>query len=154
MAPIDWRGTYTFTGNWASMYVVPSRDDQVSPKPLLDKLGVKPSHRVAVLNLDQPWFVEQLLARTPDVYVQRRRVGLDLIFLGANDRGELRRVAGQRAFIKPDGAVWVVWPKGTKRITENDVRDAALAASLVDVKVVSFSDTHSALKLVVRLVDR
>ena len=39
-------------------------------------------------------------------------------------------------------------------INENDVRDAALEAGLVDVKVVSFSSTLSALKLVIRLVDR
>src|SRR5437899_12358431 len=42
-----------------------SRDDQPSTKPLLDKLGVKPQHRVAVLNLDDRRFVDQLWARTP-----------------------------------------------------------------------------------------
>jgi len=48
----------------------------------------------------------------------------------------------------------VVWPKGSPAVNENDVRDAALGAGLVDVKVVSFSPTRSALKLVFRLRDR
>jgi hypothetical protein len=42
-----------------------------------------------------------------------------------------------------------VWAKGRKELNENHVRDAALDAGLVDVKVARFSATHSALKLVV-----
>jgi hypothetical protein len=34
-------------------------------------------------------------------------------------------------------------------MSENHIRDAALAAGLVDVKVARFSATHSALKLVI-----
>ena len=47
------------------------------------------------------------------------------------------------------GALWAVWAKGRKELNENHVRDAALAAGVVDVKVARFSPTHSALKLVV-----
>lgn len=130
------------------------RDDTPSTRPRIDKLGVKPGHRVSVLGIDDPAFLEELAGRTPDVYVNRRRVGLDLVFLGLDRREELRRLRTQRDFIARDGAVWVVWPKGSKAINENDVRDAALDAGLVDVKVVSFSPTHSALKLVFRLKDR
>jgi hypothetical protein len=42
-----------------------------------------------------------------------------------------------------------VWVKGRKELNENHVREAALDAGLVDVKVARFSETHSALKLVV-----
>jgi hypothetical protein len=52
-------------------------------------------------------------------------------------------------WIQPDGAIWAVWRKARKELTENHVREAALAAGLVDVKVARFSETHSALKLVV-----
>jgi hypothetical protein len=45
--------------------------------------------------------------------------------------------------------IWVVTPKGVKHINGNHVRAAAKAAGLVDVKVCSFSDSHSALKLMV-----
>jgi hypothetical protein len=53
-----------------------------------------------------------------------------------------------RGFHQP-GALWAVWAKGRKELNENHVREAALDAGLVDVKVARFSATHSALKLVV-----
>ena len=133
---------------------MPRQPDQPSTRPLLDKLGVKPEHRAAVLGLDDGDFLFRLVGRASDVYVNRRRAGLDLIFLGIERREDLRRLGSQRSFIAPNGAVWVVWPKGSKAVNENDVRDAALDAGLVDVKVVSFSPTLSALKLVIRVRDR
>ena len=125
-----------------------------NPPTLIDKLGVKPGSKVAVLNVDDDEFLTALKARTTDVHIQARRVGCDMIVLGVKDRAELRRIRTQRDFIVPNGAVWVVWPKGSKAVNENDIRDAALAAGLVDVKVVSFSTTMSALKLVIRVADR
>jgi hypothetical protein len=56
--------------------------------------------------------------------------------------------------IKPNGAVWVVWPKGQKVFREDDARNAGPAAGLVDVKVASFSDALSALKMVIPVKDR
>jgi hypothetical protein len=43
----------------------------------------------------------------------------------------------------------VVWPKGQPQLKENDIIVAAIAVGLVDNKVVSFSETHSALRLVI-----
>ena len=51
--------------------------------------------------------------------------------------------------IAEDGAIWAVWTKGQKALTETHVRDAAKAQGLVDVKVMSFSPELSALKLVI-----
>jgi len=130
------------------------REDMPSSRPLLDKLGVKPEHRVSLLCVDDPDFLFQVLGRASQVYVNRRRAGLDLIFLAVNRREDLRKLRTQKDFIAKDGAVWVLWPKGSKDVNENDVRDAALAAGLVDVKVVSFSPDLSALKLVIRVRDR
>ena|GEM_PF-6467788 len=42
-----------------------------------------------------------------------------------------------------------MWPKGRRAFNEHHVREAALDAGLVDVKIARFSETHSALKLVV-----
>ena len=50
--------------------------------------------------------------------------------------------------LKSDGALWIVYPKGKQEIKEVDVLAAGRAAGLVDVKVVKFSDTHTALKFV------
>ena len=48
-------------------------------------------------------------------------------------------------------ALWVVYPKGKKEITENEVLAAGRKAGLKDVKVVGFSPTHTALKFVIPL---
>ena len=54
--------------------------------------------------------------------------------------------------MRKDGALWVVRPKGAKtEVTEGATQQAGLEAGLVDVKVVSFSDTHTAEKFVFRL---
>ena len=131
-----------------------ARDDIPSTRPLLDKLGMKERMRVAVLGLDDPAFVELLGTRTGDVFVGRRRVGLDQMFVRFGKREELTRLRTHKDFIEKNGAIWALWPKGSKAINENDVRDAALEVGLVDVKVVSFSPELSALKLVWRLKDR
>jgi hypothetical protein len=56
--------------------------------------------------------------------------------------------------IFPAGALWIAWPRRagghTSDITENAVRDAALARSLVDVKVAAINEDWSGLKLVWR----
>jgi hypothetical protein len=51
-----------------------------------------------------------------------------------------------------DRAGWK--PARVKTITQADVMAAGKAAGLVDVKVVKFSDTHTAEKFVIRVADR
>jgi hypothetical protein len=51
-------------------------------------------------------------------------------------------------------ALWIVFPKGQKHITEDDVLAAGRKAGLKDVKVVGFSSTHTALKVVIPLSKR
>jgi hypothetical protein len=52
------------------------------------------------------------------------------------------------------GFIWVSWPKKASKvptdITEDVIRDVALAMQLVDVKVCSVDDIWSGLKLVIR----
>ena len=56
--------------------------------------------------------------------------------------------------LKPDGAIWVSWPKKASKVatdvTEDRVREAALALDLVDVKVAAIDAIWSGLKLVIR----
>jgi len=56
--------------------------------------------------------------------------------------------------LKPNGALWVIRPKGRPEISERAVMDAGKAAGLVDVKVVSFSPTHTAEKFVIPIAKR
>jgi hypothetical protein len=122
-----------------------------NPKSVVDKLGLEAGQRVSVLgSIDQ---VEDIEARSGDVS-RRLRKGSDVIFLAASSRDELDRLPSLRASLQPDGAVWVIRPKARKEITEADVMAAAKAAGLVDVKVVKFSETHTAEKLVIPVEQR
>jgi hypothetical protein len=56
--------------------------------------------------------------------------------------------------LKGAAALWVVYPKGQKQITENDVIAAGRKSGLKDVKVVGFSATHTGLKFVVPVEKR
>lgn len=53
-----------------------------------------------------------------------------------------------------DGALWLVTPRGVSAVTEADALAAGRAAGLTDVKVVRFSDTHTAHKFVVPRANR
>ena len=119
------------------------------PKNLIDKLGVKPGQKVSVLHVTDASFARQLEERTPNIASGKAAKDSDWIFFGVNDVKALSRLAALRETIKKDGAIWVIWPKGQMHIKEDMVRAAALAMELVDVKVVSFSETHSGLKLVI-----
>ena len=119
----------------------------------MDKLGVKQGQRVAVLGPFDAGFIEQLRARGASV--SRRRVGgTDHIFFGAERTADLAKLRSLKSDLRKDGSLWVVRPKGVKTITESQTQQAGLDAGLVDVKVVSFSSTHTAEKFVFRLKDR
>lgn len=125
-----------------------------NPKNRLDKLGVKPALRVAAVDVDDPDFAGELAQREVTVAQARAGAGLDLVFIGATRKTQLARLAALRDAIRPEGAVWVTWPKGRPELREDDVRAAALKVGLVDVKVVAFSDRLSGLKLVIPLAKR
>lgn len=117
----------------------------VNPPSLMDKLGIKAGARVAVLAVDDGEFWKDLQDRTDEVSAGP----CDAVVWGVDNVAELAAMSAMEEWIRPAGAVWVVWRKGRKELTENHIRDAALAAGLVDVKVARFSVTHSALKLVI-----
>ena len=110
---------------------------------------------MAIVDLDDPGFLAQLRARTPDIVQGRPRKLCDLVFMGARELRDLKRIKDVKSWIEPNGAIWVVRPKGGRsEIRDTDVIEAGLAAGLVDNKIASFSDTHGAMRLVYRLRDR
>ena len=125
-----------------------------SKRSRLDKLGVKPAMRVAVLGVAERDFLPELKQRTRDIATSRPRADTAMIFLAVEDAAPLKRLATLQRSIRRDGAIWVLWPKGQKHITEDMVRGAALAHGLVDIKVVAFSERLSGLKLVIPVARR
>jgi len=126
-----------------------------SPKSLVDKLGIKPGARVAVLGVGNQSFWTQLRARTREVSTARPQPGTDVIFLQVRVPRDLARLQTLQARIKPDGAIWVVAPKGASSpVREAEVLAGGKAAGLVDVKVAAFSPTHTAHKFVIPVARR
>ena len=126
--------------------------ERVYTTPLLDKLGVRPGMRVALVGPVDPdgSFAAQLADRTPDVTIGPPLPDTDLVFLAADSATELSALSAVRARIRPNGAIWVVSRKGrAATIRDVEVIAAAKASDLVDNKVASFSATHTALRLVI-----
>ncbi len=128
------------------------RGDQPSTRPLLDKLGVRPGMRVATLGAFSTDFLIPLRGRAAEVVDDP--AGCAIVFLAAEERSQLARVARLAASLGRDAALWIVRPRGSSAISERETLAAGLEAGLVDVKVVHFSETHSAAKFVFRLRDR
>ena len=125
----------------------------LNPPSRLDKLGVKPSHRVVVLGVEDGEFHRELEARGARVSTKAGDAA-DLIFYAAASRAALAKLVPLQKHLKRDGAIWVIRPRGVKTITEADVMEAGKAAGLVDVKVARFSDTHTAEKFVIPVRSR
>ena len=129
--------------------------DTPSTRPLLDKLGVKPGAKIAIVDVDDDSFLRQLRGRTSDIVRGKPRTPCDMVFVGATSARDLVRLGDMKTWIEPNGAIWVVRPKGGRApISDTDVISAGLAAGLVDNKIASFSDTHGAMRFVFRLRDR
>jgi hypothetical protein len=131
--------------------------EKVYTKPVLDKLGVRPGMRVAIVGAVDPdgSFRAQLADRTSDVTVGRPKADTDIVFVAADSHAELVGLPILRARIRPAGAIWVVSRKGrAATLRDIEVMAAARDAGLIDNKVVAFSPTHTSIRLVIPLALR
>jgi len=119
------------------------------PKSVVEKLGVKPGAKVAVLAGFDAGFLRDVAGALGAQPLTRATKGCDLVFVLLARPGDEAKVAKLAPAIEPAGGVWVVYPKGRRDLSEDTVRAAAKRSGLVDVKVVRFSDTLGALKLVI-----
>ncbi len=124
------------------------------PKSTAEKLGIKPGLVISVVTMPDDSFVKDLRAQAKSFSDSKPLSNSDLIFFGAAKSAELAGAKQLIPLLGSAGALWIVYPKGRQGITELQVLDAGRAAGLVDVKVVSFSATHTALKFVRRKTKR
>jgi hypothetical protein len=130
-----------------------------SGTPLAKKLGIKENARVFLAGAPENYL--DLVAPLPaGVQVTPELASdTDLIHIFSADRARLLDTLCQAlGRLKPDGAIWVSWPKKSSRvptdITEDTVREIALPMGLVDIKVCAVDETWSGLKLVIRKENR
>ena len=133
--------------------------ERVYTAPLLDKLGVRPGMRVAIVGdledadgiLDDTGpFRTRLAERTSDITDGRPKPDSDIVFLAADTTEELGPLAELRTRIRPNGAIWVVSRKGkAATLRDIEVMAAAREHGLVDNKVVAFSARRTTIRLVI-----
>jgi hypothetical protein len=121
------------------------------PKSRIEKLGVKPAARVSLLGDFDAGFLTEIGKLTKSVSKSKIAADSECIFFSADSKEDLGALPKISKLMKGAAALWIVYPKGQKRITENDVLAAGRKTGLKDVKVVGFSPTHTALKFVVPL---
>jgi hypothetical protein len=127
-----------------------------SGTPLPKKLGIKPGHRLLLLSAPEAFELDL----PEDVKVGRAARGkADVIVSFHTERADLaRRMPKLRAAMVPAAGLWIAWPKRASKVptdlTEDVVRELALANRLVDNKVAALDEKWSGLRLVIRLKDR
>ncbi|HEX5617471.1 MAG TPA: DUF3052 domain-containing protein [Solirubrobacteraceae bacterium] len=122
-----------------------------SGTPLAKKLGIKPGHRLALVDAPDGWAVPDL----PNDVTAGPPEGADVVVAFHRAAAELAaNIEALGQAIYPDGMVWIAWPRKAgghdSDITENGIRDVVLPLGLVDVKVAALDNDWSGLKVVWR----
>ena len=117
------------------------------------KLGIKAEHRLALLGAPDGFEIPELPAGV-EARTSARGVH-DVIVSFHTSRAELaKRLPTLMRALDVDGGLWISWPKKASGvdtdITEDVVREVALPAGLVDVKVCAVDETWSGLRLCLR----
>lgn len=124
------------------------------PKSRIAKLGVKSGAKVSVIGRFDAEFLHEILALAKSVTKGQAARDADHVFFAANRKNDFSNLSKITKALSGAAALWIVYPKGQKHITENDVLSAGRKSGLKDVKVVGFSPTHTALKFVIPLSSR
>lgn len=126
-----------------------------SGTPLAKKLGIAANSRVVAQHA--PGDYGQLLEPVPTGVIFESAVSqaTDIVHIFTERKAVLKvELASLRRSIKPNGVVWVSWPKKASKmptdITEDTIRELAFPLGFVDVKVCAVSEIWSGLKLVIR----
>jgi hypothetical protein len=126
-----------------------------SGTPLPRKLGISEGARVALVHA--PPGAATLIEPLPEGVRLVRRLGrdADVVVAFFTRAAALRREFTRlREGMHDAGGLWIAWPKRASGvptdITEDVVREIALAAGLVDNKVCAIDEVWSGLRLVVR----
>jgi hypothetical protein len=129
-----------------------------STTPLAKKLGMKEGSKVRLINAPAHYF--NLFTDLPKIeIIDDKKQPKDLIHFFAGDSKQLNELLPKlRDEINSGGMIWVSWPKKSAKVTtdvsENMIREIALANGLVDIKVCAVDETWSGLKLVIPVKER
>lgn len=135
-----------------------------NPPSRLDKLGIKASSTVGLVggrrsfaSSDLRTFVGEVEARGAKI-LKGEPTGSEaelVVFLVVEAREDLKEIAALVPALRGGGALWTLRRKGAGAVVgEGEVRGAARAAGLTDVKVAALSEERTADKFVVPVAAR
>lgn len=135
-------------------------DAGYSKTPLPQKLGLRDGQAVAFAGLPPSLIrlteaADFLSVETVQDWRMLEGDHFDYVHLFTDDARTVKEaIPSLRTIIRPDGMIWVSWPKRASGVpsdvTEDLIRETALKDVLVDVKVCAVDEIWSGLKLVVR----
>ena len=132
-----------------------STERDYSHRSLFEKLGVTADARVALVGPHDDAFVTDLNLRLAMAATPKPRAKYDLVFVRVDHPTDLKRIASSVKYLKPNGVLWAIHPKGRGASpTDSEVRHAGLDAGLVDNKISAYSATHTATRYVIPLDKR
>lgn len=129
-----------------------------SGTPLTKKLGIKEGSLAAFVNA--PTGFRRGLDLPAKVMVKTNATQpFDFVIVFAKSEKQLRQnFPHYAARLKPDGMLWVAWPKKSSGVitdlTFTNVQAVGLNEGLVDVKICAVDEVWSGLKFVFRVKDR
>ena len=135
------------------------KERDYSHRDVVDKLGIKPGHAVAFDQAPRP-IDPALRARALDKAGRPAAADtelVDVVLIGADASTPVDTVLAKwRQRIDPAGGIWLLTPKRGQAgyIDQTELILAGPAAGVVDNKICSVSDTVSAIRFVIRKVDR
>jgi hypothetical protein len=132
-----------------------SDERDYSHRSLFDKLGVRAEHRIALVGVHDEGFVRELDVRLAKGASPRLRAHYDIIFLRIDRAEDLMSIAVAATHLEMNGALWIFHPKGRDASPKDgEVREAGIAAGLVDNKISAYSETHTATRYVIPVAKR
>ncbi len=114
----------------------------LKPPSRFQKLGIKPGVKVALAGSFDPSFAGEVREHLASLESS------DLVFLAVESAADLVPLPEVVRRLPASAALWIVHPKRTPAIRETVVIGKGRAAGLTDIKVVSFSATHTGHKFV------
>lgn len=112
------------------------------PPSRFQKLGIKPGVKVALSGRFDPAFTGDVQGHLASLESS------DLVFLALESAADLGGLPEIVRRLPASAALWIIYPKATPAVRETEVIGGGRAAGLRDIKVVSFSSTHTGLKFV------
>lgn len=125
-----------------------------NPKALVEKLGVVAEKKVCIIGKLDADLRADLEATGAKIAKSARGKDFDMLFVAASSKKDLEKLATQRAMIKDDGAIWIVYPKGNEKLTEREVLTAGRTLQLTDNKQVKVSEELTSVRFVIPVAQR